>query len=336
MTRNSQKTVFRFLNVIICIFVIGMLMKLNAFANPSNIIGYSNSAQTVYTGPGQYYVTAGSIGQNERVFVRGTEYGWYHIVYDVGTNYKSGYVPINSLHGITGGTPQEDSFNGGFALSTANQTVFSTDNFSKKIDIGAIYNGEPVTEFYRYDAIASNGNVYTVAFIEYSTSSGPKRGYVYYPAFCGENNRTTAVARVIQSSSVSYGYKRSGYLSAGSVNAGECVAVMGINEDKNLACIEYNTNNKRKRGYISMSYLSIYNSGKKLSDLYGINQIPIYNDPKIDADVYASPTEESFKVGHIYNDTSYYWDDTVYINGKTYWYVTFDDSNGRKSGFVLR
>jgi len=100
-------------------------------ASSTQITGRSTVAQTVYSGPSSsYYTSIGSISPNETVYVLGKEkgLGWYHIQYWAGSNQKSGYVPTNTITAISGGTPGEEEFYGGYAHSNANQTVWSCDD----------------------------------------------------------------------------------------------------------------------------------------------------------------------------------------------------------------
>lgn len=209
------------------------ITPITASASSPSIRGYSTSAQTVYTGPSSsYYVSVGSIGNGERVYILGKEQGWYHIVYDVNSGgQKSGYVPMNSIRDISGGTPVEDDFWGGYAMSNSTQTVYSCDDYSTKISIGSISSQEGVTRLYGYNSTASNGQTYSVLFIEYSTSSGAKRGYVFNPNFSYPYSKT-CVGRMTMGVNLSYGvsgcnsFSNTTFGKAGYVGEGEYVSVI--------------------------------------------------------------------------------------------------------------
>lgn len=258
------------------------ITPITASASSPSIRGYSTSAQTVYTGPSSsYYVSVGSIGNGERVYILGKEQGWYHIVYDVNSGgQKSGYVPMNSIRDISGGTPVEDDFWGGYAISNSTQTVYSCDDYSTKIRIGGISSQEGVTRLYGYNSTASNGQTYSVLFIEYSTSSGAKRGYVFNPNFSYPYSET-CVGRMSMGCNTYYGaydglsYWGSGttFGKAGFVGDGEYVAVLAKNE--NSMYIEYNTSQGRKRGHVSSTYVRLYNSPGHFAD------IPFYSSGSI-------------------------------------------------------
>ncbi len=307
-----------------------------AFAATTPITAWSDHSQTVYSGPSYSYVSVGSIG-NETVYVMGTEQGWYKIIYNVGNGatQKSGYVPISELRNVSGGTPQEDDFWGGIVISATNQTVYSCDDYAKKVNIGSVSAMEGITKLYGYNASSSGGGSYPVAFVEYSTSSGPKRGYIFNPNFIYVGN--TCVARVTQGTNVSYGYHSGfNFLNAGSVSAGEYVAVIATSDSKNLAYIEYNTNNKRKRGYVSKSCLRMYHEDN-LPNLYGFGINPYGITMGGNSDVYAGPSKQYNKVGSVYANEVVAFVAEVPINGVYYRYIYYDvdGTNSQKAGFLV-
>lgn len=270
----------RILSLALAIVMCLCMIPCTAMASTPGITGYSTTAQTVYTGPSSsHYVSAGSIGNGELIYILGTEQGWYHIVYNVSGGQKSGYVPIGNVRNVSGGTPAEDDFWGGYAISNTAQTVYSCDDYSTKVSIGSISAQEGVTRLYGYNSTASNGQVYSVLFIEYSTSSGAKRGYVFNPNFSYPYEQT-CVGRMTMGCNTYYGaydslsfWDGTTFGKAGFVGDGEYVAVLAKNGDDMF--IEYNTSSGRKRGHVSSTYVRLYNSPGYFMD------VPFYSSGTI-------------------------------------------------------
>lgn len=338
----SKKTYLRsILALALSLVMLLGITPITASASSPSITGYSISAQTVYTGPSSSnYVSIGSIGNGERIYILGTERGWYHIVYDVsGGGQKSGYVPMNSVRDISGGTPAEDDFWGGYAMSNSAQRVYSCDDYSTKIDIGSISAGEGVTRLYEYSSTASNGQTYSVMFIEYSTSSKTKRGYVFNPNFSYPYSKT-CVGRMTMGVNLSYGvdgcdaFSDTTFDKAGYVGEGEYVAVIAKNYEKNDAIyIEYNTPQGRKRGYTQAKYVYLYNSPGSFADIYFYKTGTIYNTGSY-GDVYAGPSSAYPSIGKIYDGEDTYISLGYSVNG--YRPVQYKVSNSSlvKMGYI--
>lgn len=101
-------------------------------------------------------------------------------------------------------------------------------------------------------------------YIEYSTSNGAKRGYIAKNSAVIEHSETCA-GRMYSSQTVYYGHTGSNTLSAGSVSAGEYVAVLARNG--NWVYIEYNTTSGRKRGYVPYSSVNIFPANAGINNL---------------------------------------------------------------------
>lgn len=332
MLKKMQTTKRRYFCFIIAFFtaITTMIPTTTAQASSTQITGKSTIAQTVYAGPSSSnYTTIGSIGAGEVVYILGKEQGlnWYHIQYHAGNRQKSGYVPTSTITSISGGSPSDEMFYGGFAYSNSNQTVWSCDEASIAVNIGSIGSGEGVTRLYAY------GNV---MFIEYSTSSGAKRGYVYSPNFSYPD--ITCVGRVTSNSNISYGYKENfTYLSAGTVYMGEYVSVIATSNSKNIAYVEYNTNSGRKRGYMTLSNLSLHNAPNNLPNLYGWSKNFVNVSYPQARTIYAGPSTQYAVVGSISANETVYYDTEIQINGVWYTYIYYrvNGTNSLKSGFVL-
>lgn len=332
----TKKIITRYASFFFGILFIALnLISIKVEASSTQIRGRSTVAQTVYTGPSSSnYEVMGSIDANEEIYILGKEKGlnWYHIQYHAGSKQKSGYVPISTITSITGGTPNEEEFYGGYAVSNTAQTVWSCDNPSIAVSIGSIGVNEGVTRLYAYD---------NVMLIEYSTSGKAKRGYVYNPNFSYPIS-TTCAARVTSSSTLTYGCK-SGYSwgTAGSVDAGEYVAVLAGSAGRNIVYVEYNTSSGRKRGYMPASKLAFHGgvTVASLDDMYGIpggTEVGAYPLAPVSGKtaVYAGPGTSYAKVGYIMPETTYGFDGEITINGNHWTYIIYKENGVMVSGFI--
>lgn len=221
-------------------------------------------------------------------------------------------------------------YSGGFALSTATQNVYSSASSGSKI--GTIYKSEGIT------VLEVSGNT---ALIEYSTSSGTKRGYLYNPSYwlhVYSNNPSTdnsSVAYVNTSASVYYGPSSSGYQRVGSVSAGEYVVVFG--ESNGWAYIEYNTTSGRKRGYVPVNNIEIFYWNRlkgNLKDVSVNNGTTWISGRRY---VYAGPSTQYFTVGYVQDENVIEYD-AMYrdADGNLYQYIEYyvNGTSTKKSGFM--
>ena len=107
---------------------------------------------------------------------------------------------------------------------------------------------------YDYGYTGDNGS-YRIAYIEISTSTGTKRGYVYNDQLdnAGYN---TSVARVTATNSAYAGPDKS-YVKLGGAYYNEFVSILA--KEGNTVFVEYNTTSGRIRGYMYYSNLYNYN-----------------------------------------------------------------------------
>lgn len=139
--------------------------------------------------------------------------------------------------------------NDGLGSVMSNTTVYQNSNLTNAI--GTVYAYETFTVLdWSY-----NSNWDKICHIEYSTSNGPKIGYVLTNS---EDTMYTCVARVNYNTTVYYGNNTSLYMSAGTVYTNERVVVLG--ESGGWSYIEYNTSSGRKRGYVVTSSLGGYST----------------------------------------------------------------------------
>ena len=337
--RLTKKILLRYVTFIFTLVILFSIrgMFTLCYAASSNKSGTSVSNQTVRTGPGSSYVAAGSISAGEPVYILGTEQGWYHIVYSVSAGkQKSGYVPLSGLTDLYGPAPQEDNFWGGYCYANQSQNVYSCDDYSTAMNIGSISNHEGITRLYQYNSTASSGTTYSVMFIEYSTSSGPKRGYVFNPNF--SYPCATCVGRMTASVNLysGIGYTNrvndsSGFIQSGSISAGEYVSIIAKND--NYLYIEYNTNSGRKRGFTNSGNVYLYNSPGSFDDIpfWGSSSMIHVYGPYT---VYAGPSNAYPIIGYTYTDeTMCLAVGTAPVNGFRFvQYLTSD--NKTKSGYI--
>ena len=127
------------------------------------------------------------------------------------------------------GIADEDYTYGAFALSTAYQTVYKYNNTNSQT-VGSVYAYEGITILY------TQGSSY---YIEYSSSTGAKRGYLLNPQVAWFESDNTTVGYVNTTSTTYCGPNTSTYSSTGTVYSGEYVAV--LKATPTWAYIEYNT-----------------------------------------------------------------------------------------------
>lgn len=212
----------------------------------------------------------------------------------------------------------EDYSNGGYALSTRTQSVRSANSASASV-IGTIYAYEGMTVLTQ---LGSN------MYIEYSTPSGPKRGYLINAQMDWRWIDHSRVGRVNSSTNVRYGPSSSAYDVAGSISSGEYVAVLGMGNG--WAYVEYNASVGRKRGYIPTSVLTTYGS----HSLYGLYSCE--GDLHASANVLSGPGDGYPTIGSVSNENVKYgpmislYDNIIYIYIEYY----IDGTNLKKSGFI--
>lgn len=126
----------------------------------------------VQAGPNEsYYTTIGSVDLLESVEILSKEWNWYRIRYNVGSTgtKKIGFVLISSVTTSDASKIPSDNFKGGYAYSPNAITIYSCDDPNYSVSAyGSLSKLEGVT------VLLTEGSSY---YIEYSTSTGAKRGY---------------------------------------------------------------------------------------------------------------------------------------------------------------
>lgn len=259
------------------------------------VIGTSSN---VYHGPdSSNYAKVGSIDAGEDpVYILATSMGWYHIEYLVTSTgkHKSGYIPASVVSSYSGGTPNEEDFYGGYCYATTELDVRTCDDFNLTAPVGTLFKHEGCTMIFHYDFVDGD-RTYHVAFIEYSTSSGVKRGYVYnkYLSFPCE----TCVAVMNEKATV-YAGPNSNFASIGSISKGEFISIIAKESDD--IYVEYNTTNGRKRGYIKYSQVTPYHRPAVFPDFYTNGTQSHIVDERVV--VYGGPNSNYAELGAVRNE----------------------------------
>lgn len=231
------------------------------------ITGFATVLTNVYHGPdSNVYASVGSIGPLETVNILATSKGWYHIEYSVGnTNQrKAGYVPQSSLTNISGGTPTEEDFYGGYCYASTELDVRTCDDFSRTAAVGTLGQYEGCTFLFSYMVGSSN-----IAFIEYSTANGTKRGYVYsnYLVFPYET-----IVCVANEELIVYSGPSTSHAQLGTIYTNELMSLLA--KEGNMIYVEYNTTGGRKRGYVDWTKVDPrdFTPGTVFRDFYRTTQ----------------------------------------------------------------
>lgn len=298
-------------------------------------IGIMAQNQTVYHGPSlTQFATVGSVNSGEQVYILSQAFDFYHIQYIVTSTgkQKQGYVPKSSLKSYSGKSPEEEDYYGGYCYATTELDVRTCDDFDLTAPVGTLFKHEGCTMIFHYEFSKEN-KTYHVAYIEYSTSSGTKRGYVYnqYLVFPVD----TCVAVMKEKANV-YAGPNSNYASIGAVGNGEFVSI--IAKESEDIYIEYNTNSGRKRGYIKYSQVTTYNRPTSFQDFY-TNGIKSHIVDERCA-VYGGPNSNYSELGAVRNEeVTCFKTNKNNVDEYTFEYTcieyTVSSTGQRKRGYVL-
>lgn len=249
--------------------------------NNSNISLFSSTAikakmarkSNVYHGPSdKFYASVGSVDKDEDpVYILAKSMEWYHIEYIVTSTgkHKTGYIPADAVASYSGGTPTEEDFYGGYCYAESELDVRTCDNFSLTAPVGTLGKYEGCTFLFSYKVGDKN-----IAFIEYSTVNGTKRGYVYsqYLKFPYET-----IVCVAKEEIVVYSGPSTSHAQLGTIFANELMSVLA--KEDNMIYVEYNTTGGRKRGYVDWTKVDPrdYKEGTTFRKFYRTTQTNINN-----------------------------------------------------------
>lgn len=308
------------------------ISTLSFVVGDNDILGQSLAFQDVYAGPSSsIYAIIGSINYLESVVMLGESFGWYHIRYSVnnGANEKFGYIPKDNINVLGSDSFDEEDFYGGICYAKNALEIRSSQNFGNSVsDFGAVAQYEGMTLLYAY-----NSDSGAIAFVEYSTSAGTKRGYVYQSEITQPLSGQTCVASANQELTVYSGTNTSTYQNLGTIFATELMSILAKND--NWIYVEYNTPVGRKRGYVSYSGVSPFNRPAVFPDLYTYNNSGTEKYLNGSETVYGGPNTTYASIGSVSNEPVIDFDTEGATNEQlTYieYYIT--GTNIKKSGYI--
>ena len=282
--------------------------------------------QVVSHGPASnQYATAGSVDKGETVYILSKAFGYYHIQYYVGSTgqQKQGYVPMLSIEDFSGPSPEEENYYGGYCYATTELDVRTCDEFDKTAPVGTLYLREGCTMIFHYQMPDKH-----VAYIEYSSPNGTKRGYVYNQFLAFPNDTCVGV---VKSSSTVYGTPNTDSAELGALGSLEFVGILAKEGD--IVYVEYNTNGGRKRGYIRYSEINPYNRPTSFADFYKNGVASYVPDEKIT--VYGGPNTNYAELGAVRNEEII----NFHTNNEYFAYTcveyTVTDTGKKKRGYIL-
>ena len=164
---------------------------------------------TVYAGPGESaYAAIGSISLTESFLSINDELGFRYIEYDVtgSTKKKRGYI----VDVLAANTYPGDFAAGRKGTAKSGITVYTGPSSANYVTAGSLSGGESFT-YLTYNPTAA------MQFIEYSTASGTKRGYIFTSDATAEANTALAKANGNITTYATPGGAASGSLQGGGI-----------------------------------------------------------------------------------------------------------------------
>lgn len=283
-------------------------------------IGVTLKDITVYD---DYVVNSGSLNKNEFFVITGYNDNYYKIEYNVTTTVgrKTGYVfkpDVQSLNSNVS-IPKVANSSAIHAVPKQSTSVYGGPSSYIYANIGSVDETDTV------GVLGKEGSYY---YIQYSTSSGSKRGYVEMSAlnsFSGSGSikstgveSAAAYADAPKIACTVYSCPDVNSATVGSIGAYEGITVFPSINDNGFTFVEYSTSANTKRGFISTSLIKGYNEGVK-------------GKAATDLTIYYS-TYNSLSLGSIYGG------EYVIILGKIddYYYIEYNSPSGRKRGYAKK
>ena len=278
-----------------------------------------SSDATVYGGPSTtLYAPIGSVIKNGKIEVLNRENDFFHIRYWTNKGLlKRGYVAVSQVSNSPSISVIDvaNTFKGNNGVVYPQSAVYSNPNMTTET-IGTVFEFESVTQF----TIQENG----FHFIEYSTPTGTKRGYVQSSELIQKEGGLAVApygAEVYYTPRFEY--------KAGGVYADEYVAV--IQSSGTTSYIEYNTEGGRKRGYVTSGSLHFLDTGDvpalpNYSEEFNksISALTVYFGP---SDKYAQ--SESINEGEIVTRMA-----SPALNTNAFSFIQYSTADGFKRGYV--
>jgi len=278
-----------------------------------------NSDATVYGGPSTtIYAPIGSVVKNGTIEILKKENDFYYISYWTNSGLlKRGYVAVSQVNHNTSKAVEDitGSFRGNNNIVNPESTVYSGPNTATAV-IGTVFEYEGITQF----TLQEN----SLYFIEYSTPEGAKRGYIQGSKLIRKEG---GLAIAPNGADVYYTYSLES--KSGAVYANEYATVLQKNDQRSY--IEYNTNNGRKRGYVTNGSLQFLNTD-------GVPALPNYSEEPHKATspltVYFGPTDKYSVVGSISEGEIVTRLSSPTLNADGYSFIQYSTTEVPKRGFV--
>ena len=296
----------------------------NQLTSAKGMLAYISAATTVYYGPSTDYVISGSLTAGEYCVIisRETPFGasskWCQVEYISGSSRKRGYVrqgnvvPYGSLSSLSGIKKVY-----GNAMMLSDQTVY-TGPSSSYVTAGSVDLSEVVQTL----GAAHESTSFT--YIEYTTASGKKRGYV---AASSVSEEILFPDTMSQAATVYGGPSSVIYASIGSVASGESVAVVAKEND--WFAIDYIALTQMKRGYVPVSALA--DSNTLASGFADKTYTSGYMDMTVESQtVYSGPADSYASIGSLAADEAV----TVLDTTGTFKHIEYSTPLNTKRGYI--
>lgn len=296
----------------------GYILSSNVNTISNTGLGVTLKDITVYD---DYVVNSGSLYKNEYFVITGYNDNYYRIEYNITTNAarKTGYVFKSDVQSINNDAtiPKVSNSDAIHAKPKQSTSIYAGPSEKIYANIGSVDNSDTV------GVLGKEGSYY---YIQYSTASGSKRGYIQISAlnsFSGSSSikstgveSATAYADAPSSACTVYSCPDTTSATIGSIGAYEGITVFTDIKDRGFTFIEYSTAANTKRGFIKSSLLENYNEGVK-------------RKANSDATIYYT-TVANLSIGSIYRG------EYVIVLGivGNYYYIEYNSPSGRKRGYA--
>ncbi|HBQ85135.1 MAG TPA: hypothetical protein DD811_01430, partial [Syntrophomonas sp.] len=243
---------------------------------------------------------------------------WYYVEFNSTSGRKRGYVDQSMI------TPHS-SVSGLSSLRTVQGAASALQSLN-------VYAG-PNSNFASIGSVSANEAVFTIegasmessySYIEYTTPSGRKRGYVIAS---GLQILPGVFATMANAATVYNGPSAGIYASAGSVDLGEAVQVLG--KEKSWFYIQYATSSNQKRGYVL--YDTLNNPSAAAASVPDRTFTGSADVASQELTVYTGPADSYATSGTVYSGEGV----TKFnesINGYTY--IEYSSPSGTKRGYA--
>ena len=298
----------------------GYVLSSNINTIPNTGFGVTLNNITVYD---EYIVESGSLYKNEYFVITGYNDNYYKIEYNSAATAgrKTGYVRKSEVQSLNSSAtiPKVANSSAIHAVPKQSTSVYGGPSSSIYANIGSVDGSDTV------GVLGKEGSYY---YIQYSTSSGSKRGYIQMSAlnsFSGSSSikptgveTAAAYADAPSAACTVYSCPDVNSATIGSIGAYEGITVFTDIKERGFTFIEYSTAANTKRGFINSSLLKQYNEGVK-------------RKANKNVDIYYT-TNADLKLGSIYSEEYV----IVLSTAGNYYYIEYNSPSGRKRGYAVK